>query len=119
MVSWEPRKILKDLWFTPSQYSRLNVFTYISKPKDKINEVQTFVKSNLLKTQAKMEQSHARGVMRTFNPRDKVLLFLPTPGNSLKSKFSGFCIVANRITPLNYIVYIPDRHKGSHLQQSM
>ena len=43
------------------------------------------------------------------------LLFHLTPGNALSSKFCGPYIVAQKLTPLNYIVHTPDRRKDTQL----
>ena len=61
------------------------------------------------------QNSLPKSVMRSFKPGDKVLLFLPTPGNALHSKFMGPYVVAQKLSPLNYVVHTPDRRKDSQL----
>ena len=111
-----PLKLLKDQWFTQGSPSSPSVSDYISNLKNKISEVRSFAKSNLAKSQTKMQQnSLPNSIMRSFKPGDKVLLFLPTPGNALQSNFMGPYVVAKKLTSLNYVVHTPDRRKDSQL----
>lgn len=43
-------------------------------------------------------------MIRIFQPGDKVLVFLPVPGQPLQAKYSGPYEIENKINDLNYIV---------------
>lgn len=110
-----PLKIVKEQWFDTPSIKLATVSQYIDTLRDKLTEVRTIAQSNLKKVQEKMVKSQPKLVKRSFSPGDKVLLFLPIPGSPLKSKFTGPYIVANKLSPLNYIVHTPDRRKDSQL----
>ena len=50
-----------------------------------------------------------------FQPGEKVLVLLPLPGSSLRSRFSGPCTVARKISDTDYVVQTPDRKRKSRL----
>lgn len=60
-------------------------------------------------------KSQPKVVETSFSPGDKVLLLLLFTGSPFKCKFTGPYIVANKLSPLNCIVYIPGHRKDSQL----
>ena len=52
-----------------------------------------------------------RARLRTFEPGDKVLVFLPIPGSPLQTKFHGPYVIEEQIGPVDYVVSTPDRRK--------
>ena len=49
-----------------------------------------------------------RARLRTFEPGDKVLIFLPIPGSPLQTKFHGPYVIEKQIGPVDYVVSTPD-----------
>ena len=112
-----PLKILKEQWFDDeANHSNRTVSQYIDHLKQKLSQVRKIALANLVKTQHKMKIIHDQtSQIRTFAPNDKVLLFLPIPGNPLKSKFSGPYVVTQKLTPQNYVICTPDRRKDTQM----
>ena len=54
-------------------------------------------------------------VERSFEPGDKVLVFVPNEGNSLQSKYVGPLKVLKKVNKVNYIVETPGKRKPSKL----
>ena len=52
---------------------------------------------------------------RTFSPGDKVLVFLPNPGQPLQAKYFGPYVIESKQSDVNYVVQTPDRKKGKQL----
>ena len=52
---------------------------------------------------------------RVFNPGDKVLVFLPIPGNPLQARYFGPCEVESKVSELDYVVKTPGRKKQTQL----
>ena len=69
-----------------------------------------------MKSQQKMKASYDnKAIVRRFVSGNKVLLFLPIPSNSLKSKFTGSCVVSHKLSGVNYVILTPDRRKDTQL----
>ncbi|KAK4308447.1 hypothetical protein Pmani_019854 [Petrolisthes manimaculis] len=54
-------------------------------------------------------------VLRTFKVGQKVLAFLPSHGNPLQKRYSGPYVIKEKLSPLNYVLEMPDRRKKSQL----
>ncbi|XP_047478502.1 uncharacterized protein LOC125031660 [Penaeus chinensis] len=112
-----PLKVLKDQWFSDSSAPpNQTVASYIDNLRAKLSEARKLALSNLHNVQIKMKSSHdLKSQTRVFSPGDKVLLFLPIPGNPLKSKFIGPYVVSHKVSDYNYVVQTPDRRKDTQL----
>ncbi|XP_063585832.1 uncharacterized protein LOC134763205 [Penaeus indicus] len=112
-----PLKVLKDQWFSDSSTPpNQTVASYIDNLRAKLSEARKLALSNLNNAQIKMKFSHdLKSQIREFSPGDKVLLFLPIPGNPLKSKFTGPYVVSHKVSDYNYVVQTPDRRKDTQL----
>ncbi|XP_047479369.1 uncharacterized protein LOC125032316 [Penaeus chinensis] len=112
-----PLKVLKDQWFSDSSDSpNQTVASYIDNLRAKLSEARKLALSNLHNVQIKMKSSHdLKSQTRVFSPGDKVLLFLPIPGNPLKSKFIGPYVVSHKVSDYNYVVQTPGRRKDTQL----
>lgn len=112
-----PLKVLKDEWLSQnSPHSHFTVKHYVQDLKDKLSKIRKLAIINLEKNQSKMKYLYDRKAQcRNFHPGDKVLLFLPIPGNPLKSKYTGPYLVQQKLSNLNYVVSTPDRRKETQL----
>ena len=112
-----PLKVLKDQWFSDDKDSpSIPVTQYVSNLKERLQNVRTLALNNLNKSQSKMKkQFDTKAKARHFFPGDEVLLFLPIPGNPLKSKFTGPYVISQKLSDLNYVVKTPDRRKDTQL----
>ena len=112
-----PLKVLKDHWFSdPCPSPHLTVAQYVDNLKCNLLKVRKLALANLEKSQYKMKVHYDnKAKIRSFVPGDKVLLFLPIPGNPLKSKYNGPYVVLQKLSDHNYVVQTPDRRKDSQL----
>ena len=112
-----PLKVLKNQWFKePSSNSNVTVAQYLNSLKSRLSHVRKLAQNNLMKSQQKMKARYdTKAIVRRFVSGDKVLLFLPIPGNPLKSKFTGPYVVSHKLSDVNYVVFTPDRRKDTQL----
>lgn len=112
-----PLKVLKDEWFKePSTHSKVTVTQYLDRLKTTLKHVRDLALSNLQESQKRMKLRYdAKVVNRCFTPGDKVLLFLPIPGNPLKSKFTGPYVVSHKLSDTNYVIHTPNRRKDTQM----
>lgn len=112
-----PLKVLKDQWFSEAPLPpNLTVSQYVSDLKVKMAEARKVALKNLKSTQTKMKIAYdLKSVPRQFSPGEEVLLYLPMPGNPLKSKFTGPYVVQEKLSEVNYIIITPDRRKDTQL----
>ena len=86
---------------------------------DKLNKMKIIWKmarENLHMSQRNMKKKYDKKTLaRSFEPGDRVLLYLPKPGESLQAKFQGPYTVLKQTSPLNYVIETPDRHKKTRL----
>lgn len=79
-----PLKVIKDKTLKGSSCKLITISQYIDKLKDTIVKVRAFAKKNLERAQATMKvQFDKKSKHRVFNEGDKVLAFIPVPGNPL------------------------------------
>ena len=73
-------------------------------------------RENLKQSQTKMKTWYDKSTRnRVFNPGDKVLVFLPIPGNPLQARYFGPCEVESKVSELDYVVKTPGRKKQTQL----
>ncbi|XP_037793846.1 uncharacterized protein LOC119589296 [Penaeus monodon] len=73
-------------------------------------------RANLSEAQRRMKTWYDRDAQsRSFSSGEKVLVFLPVPGQSLKARYFGPCIVEKKLSDLNYVIQTPGKRKQSRL----
>lgn len=66
----------------------------------------------LSSSQAGIKQRFDRkAVQRQFQPGDEVLVLLPIPGSALTARFSGPCVVEDRVSDTDYVIHTPERRR--------
>ena len=109
-----PLKLLKEKWLC--EETNLNLLDYVSGFKQKLKEANEFARENLKQSQTKMKTWYDKSARnRVFNPGDKVLVFLPIPGNPLQARYFGPCKVESKVSELDYVVKTPVRKKQTQL----
>lgn len=93
----------------------MSVESYIQNLRLKFSNARSFAIKNLLNAQNKITMQHHKAVHRNFQLGDKVLLFLPIPGSSLKVKYSGPYLVEKKFGKVNYVISTPDRRKVTQI----
>ena len=80
--------MLKEKWLSDS--SDLNLLDYVCTFKERLLEATHLARQNLKKSQSRMKKLYDRDARESsFDPGDKVLLFLPVPGQPLQAMYNG------------------------------
>ncbi|KAI2644688.1 Retrovirus-related Pol polyprotein from transposon 17.6 [Labeo rohita] len=104
-----PLKLLSEQLLNPSS-KPVPVDDYVTSLREKLHKAQSLAKIQLSAAQSKMKrQFDKNSVKREFNPGDSVLVFLPSPGSILHSKFAGPYLVERKLNQTNYLIATPDR----------
>lgn len=103
-----PLKVLKEQ-FVRRTSPNLSVSDFVSQCRERMHRAVLMAKEALSSSQAGMKQRFDRkAVQRQFQPGDKVLVLLPTPGSALTARFSGPYVVDNRVSDTDYIIHTPE-----------
>ena len=109
-----PLKLVKEKWL--DEHTDLNLLDYVSKFKEKLYYACKVAQDNLKHVQHRMKVWYDKNAkVRIFQPGDKVLVFLPVPGQPLKAKYCGPYEIDTKINNLNYIVKTPGRRKQNRV----
>ncbi|XP_068204810.1 uncharacterized protein [Palaemon carinicauda] len=85
---------------------------YISELNKKLSDLHSIAKTNLITAQEKMKINYdKKAKTRSFKVGDAVLLYHPLAGSPLREKYQGPYTITQRISPTNYIIATPDKHK--------
>jgi transposase InsO family protein len=111
-----PLKLIKEKFLSADEDEETSLLSYVLDFKQRLLEAGRIAQQNLREAQTKMKQQFDTSTKaRSFEPGDKVLLFLPLHHNPLKAKFFGPYPVVERLNEVNYIIQTPDRRKKSQL----
>ena len=109
-----PLKMLKEQWLNDEQPKDL--LTYVCTFKARLQIACELANANLTQSQVEMKRRYDKdSKVRSFSPGDKVLLFLPVPGEPLSARYYGPYEIESQSSELNYIVKTPDRRKQRRL----
>ncbi len=76
-----PLKVLKERILAPNPNTHTSVLDYVSKFRDRLHTAWSLARKSLANAQKDMKSQYDRqAIARTFQPGDKVLVFLPVPG---------------------------------------
>lgn len=114
----QPRGVLdiaKELW--ESQGSpETNIIDHVLGMRDRIKEVSPIVREHLEKAQESQKVSYNKQAqVRTFLPRERVMLLVPTPDSKLYARWQGPYEVIEAVGLLNYKIRQPDRRKPEQI----
>lgn len=110
-----PLKVLKDTIITTTPVPNITVAKYIDKLRNTLESVRAIAAKNMKTAQESMVKHQKSPVQRSFAVGEKVLVFFPTSGAPLKSKYSGPYVIQRKLSPTNYIIQTPDRRKQTQL----
>ncbi|KAK0040803.1 Retrovirus-related Pol polyprotein from transposon 17.6 [Biomphalaria pfeifferi] len=109
-----PLKCIKETLLSPTATEGL--LDYVSKFKTRLYDACVLAKNNLQNTQSSMKRWYDRKArVREFSPGDKVLVFLPIPGQPLQARYFGPYEIETKSSDLNYTIKTPDRRKKTQL----
>ncbi|XP_069986300.1 uncharacterized protein [Penaeus vannamei] len=109
-----PLRLLREKWLSSEGDS--NILRYVMDFRCRLTKACELARANLSEAQRRMKSWYDMNTRpRSFSSGDKVLVFLPVPGPSLKARYFGPYVVERKISNLNYVVQTPGRRKKSRL----
>lgn len=109
-----PLKLLREKWLC--ERTEQNLLDYMSDFRFRLRRACEIARDNLEAAQARMKgwfDKHAKS--REFQPGDKALVFLPIPGSSLQTRYSGPYLIQEKVGDRDYFEGAPDRHRRNCL----
>lgn len=89
---------------------------FVTQSRERFRHACSIDKTSLSASQNKMKQIYDRkAVLHSFQPGEKVLVLVPTPGPALSVKFTGPYIVKSKLDDMNCIIHTPDRRRQTRL----
>nr|XP_006012602.1 PREDICTED: uncharacterized protein LOC102366250 [Latimeria chalumnae] len=114
----QPRGILdvaKETWEEQTGGNK-NIIEHVVKMRERIEAVTPIVKAHIGKTQTAQKASYNRqAVVRKFQPGDRVMILLSTPGSKLFAKWQGPFEVIEAVDPVNYKIKQPGRRRTEQI----
>nr|XP_053655869.1 uncharacterized protein LOC128704760 [Cherax quadricarinatus] len=105
-----PVQVLKEAWTgeeTP---------TFRSSPtlmKERLSPARELAAENLRQAQSKMKEEYdRRTILRSFEPKDQVLVQRFHQGHALQPKFEGPLEIVKRLSDVNYLVRTPKKRNS-------
>ena len=81
-----------------------NIILYVMKMRDRLSEMSEIVRENVPNAQQTQKQWYNRTArVRQFNPRDRILVLLPTSTHKLRAQWQGPFPIIERRGKVNYI----------------
>ena len=109
-----PMHLLKEKWLADT--AELNLLEYVSEFREKIFSAIKLAQENMTRSQINMKQIYDKNTkIRSFQPGDQVLVFLPITEHSLQAKYFGPYVIDRKINDLNYVVNTPGRRKENRV----
>ena len=106
-----PLKLLKEKFLSADKC--LNLLKYVTDFRHKLLRATELAKESLKSVQDKMKAHYdKKAIHRSFEPGEKVLVFLPVVGSQLQARYHGPYIISRKVSDLNYVVETPDRRKS-------
>lgn len=109
-----PLSLLKSAWLRETDLStaKQSVVEFMLNTRQHLRHALEIANQQATQERTKAKVWYDRRArLRTFKPGDKVLVFLPSPGNPLQTKFHGPYVIEQQIGPVDYVVSTPDRRK--------
>ena len=84
--------------------------------QERLRHASALAKAALSSSQASMKERFDRkAVEREFEPGERVLVMLPTPGSALTARFSGPYDIKSKVSYTNYVIHTPERRRKVRL----
>nr|XP_043872779.1 uncharacterized protein LOC122761638 isoform X1 [Solea senegalensis] len=110
-----PLKLLKEK-FLCNTSSQTTVRDFVSRCKERLRNASVLAKVALSSSQESMKERFDRkAVKREFEPGERVLVLLPTPGSALTARFSGPYVIKSKVSDTNYVIHTPERRRKVRL----
>ena len=108
-----PLQLVKEQCFEAGSQES-DVLTYVSKMRTRLSNAVSVAQQNLRDTQSKMKGLYDVATeLRSYECGDKVMVLLPTQGDSVHATLAGPYTVKERLDDYNYVVSTPDRKKST------
>lgn len=101
------RDIAKETWENQPSTGR-NMVEYIIQMQDRIERVTPIVREHF-------GEHLEKARTRSFNPRDRVMVLVPTRTSNLFTHWQGPCEIIEAVAPVNYKVHQPGRCKEEQI----
>ncbi|XP_075779924.1 uncharacterized protein LOC142827821 [Pelodiscus sinensis] len=89
---------------------------YVLNLREKLHRLGEFAKENLEQAQAKQARYYNQGAqLRVFDPGQRVLVLLPTPGSKLLAKWQGPFEILRRVGDVDYEVKVSGRKNDTRI----
>nr|XP_043896825.1 uncharacterized protein LOC122778793 [Solea senegalensis] len=110
-----PLKVLKEK-FLCNISPQTTVQDFVSQCKERLRNASALAKVALSSSQESMKERFDRkAVKREFEPGERVLVLLPTPGSALTARFSGPYVIKSKVSDTNYVIHTPERRRKVRL----
>lgn len=104
-----PLDMLKEGW-TAEEPAQCSVASYILQMRDKLEKFRSMAQENLQVAQKKQKVWYDKHVReRDLQPRQKVLVLLPSGTCKLLAKWQGPYVVNQKFGPVTYEILYPER----------
>lgn len=102
---------MRETW-EAEQKSEESVISHVISIREKMKRMTGLVRENLTKAQKNQKCWYDRNsVKREFQPKDEVLVLLPTVTNKLLAQWQGPYTIVKKLGKVNYVVDMYDRKK--------
>ena len=111
-----PLSVLKHNWTSDyNDEDGKDVTTHLMNMRKRINSLMDEANENQVEYQKKMKKRYdndSRTCQRSFEPGEKVLIFLPEKTGKLDNKWQGPYTVVRKINNVNYLINLSDKRKA-------
>lgn len=111
-----PLKMLKEEFLCTGLSEKTNILDLVSRTRERLHTACSAAEEALARSQKKMKRCFDRkAVARNFQPGEKVLVLIPTPGSAFAARFSGPYVVKSKVNDTGYVIHTPERRRKTRL----
>lgn len=105
-----PLKVLNDRMLETNSESKINIFDYVSRFRERLHEACNLAQKSLRNAQCEMKNHYdIKTVVQSFQPGDNVLVLLPVQGSALSARFTGPYEVVRKLSETDNVIRTPER----------